>query len=268
MPRTYVHQDPAGCQRLITKLARVCGTVSASDQVTKEQLRDLARNPAKDPTRFVTKNNQSYSQTCSANSGEYCLSVWTWQHTGLIHDYSRLWLYLQGKLKWDTRTGRFADNGCSIPSIAETLYEKGVPFETFWSFDPDSSHWPTAEQFRRAQTTQLTAAANANRCKSMTPISEDFDVTIARVALGDPFFWGHGWPFPNGGSGHATCGAWIIWDESLRDFVLKMGNSHKDREIFTCTRRQYASALRSGNYGGYHLEGNLDVRFRLNQLVM
>ena len=192
----YLPQDPAGVERLASKMQAVCASVSAGEQVTKEQLKDLAKKREKNPLNFVNKNDQSFSNTCAANSGEMCLSTWYWNHTGLVLDFSRLWLYLSGKLRWDTKRGRFPDNGVSVPSVAETLYEQGVPFERFWKFNPDASTWPTAERFKAEQTPELIAAAAQHKCKSMTPISQDFDVAIARVALGDPFFWGHGWPFP------------------------------------------------------------------------
>jgi hypothetical protein len=264
----YLPQDPAGVERLASKMQAVCASVSAGDQVTKEKLKDLAKKREQNPLNYVNKNDQSFSNTCGANSGEQCLSIWYWKHTGLVLDFARLWLYLSGKLRWDTKRGRFPDNGVSIPSVAETLYEQGVPFERFWKFNPDASKWPTAERFKAEQTPELIAAAAQHKCKSMTPVSQDFDVAVARVALGDPFFWGHGWPFPNGGSGHATCGAWFEWDEKLKDFVLIMSNSHANQPVFRCTRRQYATALRSGNYGGYHMEGNADLKFRANQMVM
>lgn len=264
----YLPQDPAGVERLASKMQAVCASVSAGDQVTKEQLRDLAKKREKNPLNFVNKNDQSFSNTCATNSGDMHLCIWYWHQTGQVLEFSRLWLYFSAKLRWDTKRGRFPDNGVSVPSVAETLYEQGVPFERFWKFNPDASTWPTAERFKAEQTPELIAAAAQHKCKSMTPISQDFDVTVARVALGDPFFWGHGWPFPNGGSGHATCGAWFEWDEKLKDFVLIIANSHASQPVFRCTRRQYATALRSGNYGGYHMEGNADLRFKATQMVM
>lgn len=264
----YLPQDPAGVERLASKMQPVCASVSAGDQVTKEQLKDLAKKREKNPLNYVTKNNQSSSNTCASNAGEAGQSIWMWHQTGRVVDLSRLWLYLMGKTLWDSKSGRFVDNGCSIPSIAEILLEYGAPLETLWQFDPDSRNWPTVEKFKSLQTEDLLANAALYRARHMTPVSSDFDVTLARVALGDPFFWGTGWPFPNGGSGHATVGAWISWVESKRDFDLLMFNSHLGNEIFRCDRRQFASAMRNNGFGAYHFEGQLDLRFRANQLVM
>jgi len=268
MPPILIPHDPEGCHRLAQRMPAVRSNVSAGDQVTRDQLKAIAANVAKNPLKHVTKNNQSASNTCAANGGELMLAIWFFWQTGKVLDFSRLWLYLQGKLKWDSRSGRFRDDGCSIPSIAEVLLELGAPLESLWPFNPDSRTWPTVEKFKRSQTPEILSNALQHRAINMTPVSQDFDVAVARVALGDPFFWGTGWPFPNGGSGHATCGAWIRWDERLRDFVLLMGNSHLNNEEFVCTRRQFESAMRNNTFGAFHIEGNLDLNFRANQLVM
>ena len=268
---TGLHADPEGCERLASKLKPVCASVSAGDQVTKEQLRDIARNPTKNPLNYLTKNNQSFSQTCAANGGEATLSCLVWQRTRRVLDYSRLWLYLMGKTKWDWRSGRCVDNGCSIPSIAETLHEKGVPFETTFPFQPDASRWPNFRQFQEMQTPALISEAAQNKLPSMSAVSPDFDVTIARVAMKDPFFWGTGWsPFPNGGAAHATSGLWFYWDPQLNDFVLGMDNSHKGNERFRCTRKQFDWAMKRSvpSFGAFHLEGAIDLRFRAQQMVM
>lgn len=265
---TGLHADPERQERLAARLPAVCASVSASDQVTKEQLRDLARDKNRNPLNYVTKNNQSISNTCAANAGEFTLAVLIWHITKQVYDFSRLWLYLQGKLKWDSKGGRFIDDGCSIPSIAEVLLELGVPFEAMYPFNPDSRTWPSVSQFRDHSDPKLIAMARQHKLSKITPVSADFDVTVARVALGDPFFWGTGWPFPSGGSGHATSGAWFTYDESLRDFVLLMGNSHLNNEVFRCTRKQFNTVMRNNTFGAYHLEGSVDLRLRPGQLVM
>lgn len=267
----YLPQDPAGVERLASKMQAVCASVSAGDQVTKEQLKDLAKKREKNPLNYLTKNNQSFSQTCAANAGEVTFSCLAWQRTGRIIDFSRLWLYLMGKTKWDWKSGRCNDDGCSIPSIAETLHEKGIPLESTFPFDPDASHWPNLTQFLAMQTPELIAECSRHKLTSMSPVSQDFDVTIARIAMGDPFFWGTNWsPFPSGPKAHATSGLWYYWDQKLNDFVLGMDNSHKDNERFLCTRKQYDWAMKYTvpNFGAFHMEGAVDLRFRANQLVM
>jgi hypothetical protein len=270
MPFTGLHADPEGYERLCSKLKPVCASVSAGNQVTKDQLKDIARAPKRNPFNYLTKNNQSFSNTCAANSGELTLSSFFWSRTGTALDFSRLWLYLMGKTKWDWRSGRCVDDGCSIPSIAETLHEKGVPLEKSFPFDPDASRWPNFAKFQQMQTTALLAEAAKYKLPSMSALSEDFDVTIARVAMRDPFFWGTGWPFPNGGSAHATAGIWFDFDDRLNDFVLGMGNSHKGNEHFRCTRKQYDWAIRNSvpGFGAFHMEGAVDLRFRAQQMVM
>lgn len=253
---TGLHADPEGCERLAAKLKPVCASVSAGDQVTKEQLKDIARDPKRNPFSVLTKNWQFFSNTCASNAGEIGLSCFVWHRTGHVCDYSRLWLYLMGKTRWDWKSGRCVDNGCSIPSIAETLHEKGVPFEKTFPFNPDARTWPDFRKFQQLQTPTLLAEAEQNKLPAMSTLSRDFDVTVARIAMNDPFFWGTGWgPFPSGGAAHATAGLWFHFDERLGDFVIDMGNSHQGNERFLCTRKQYDWAMRNSvpGFGAYHL---------------
>ena len=269
MPFTStIHPDPEGCARLASKLKPVCASVSASNQVTKDQLKDIARDPSKNPFKYLTKNNQSFSNSCGSNAGELGYSCFIWHRTRKVLDFSRLWLYLMGKTKWDWRGGRCIDDGVSIPSVAETLHEKGVPFEITWPFEPDASHWPNYNKFLSLQTPALIAECNQNKLPSMSPVSQDFDVCVARILLKDPFFWGTGWPFPTGGAAHATAGIWAHFDERLNDFVIDMGNSHLGNEHFTCTRRQFDAAMRNNQFGAFHMEGAVDLKFRAQQMAM
>ncbi len=266
-----LHPDPAGCERLAAKLQPVCASVSAGDQVTREQLKNIARDPKRNPFNVRHKNWQFFSNTCASNSGESVVSAFFWKHTGIVRDFSRLWLYLKGKTRWDWKAGRCIDDGCSIPSIAETLHEDGIPFETTWAFEPDASKWPNFTQFQKLQTPALIAEAALNKLPKITPVSADFDVTIARVAMGDYFFWGSGWsPFPNGRAAHATAALWFHWDDRLGDFVLDFDNSHQGNEHFTCDRKTYQWAMRYSvpNFGAFHAEGAVDLRFRAQQMVM
>lgn len=265
MFRSTIHPDPVRQERLHTMLRSVCATVSAGDQVTREQLIDISNDPTRNPLNYLTKNNQGSTNTCSANAGDYCLATHLWHRTRKIVEFSRLWLYFKARLRW---MGNFNDEGASIPSVIETLVEEGCPFESSYRWQPDQRRWPSVAEFKRQQTPELVAEALRNRLTEATEVSPDFDVAIARVLLKDPIYWGSGWAFPNGPSGHAHSLVSARWDSRQGDFIGLVANSHLGHEVFECTRSQFNQVMRANRFGAYHMAGAADLRFTLQQMVM
>lgn len=264
MPPAYgLHSDPVGLARLTARLPAVCGSVSASDPVDRKTLIAISQNAKLNPLTVIVKQEQASTSTCAAHAGTSLAEAYFWHRTGKMTQLSRLWLYLKAKLLWDAKPGRnqrFVDDGVSIPSIVDVLTSDGVPLETNYPWQPNSSLWPSVDQFLAQQTPALLATAGRNKLLKATPAGPDFDVAVARVLLKDPILWGTGWPFPFGPSGHAHGPIWAEW--TGRDFELLVFNSHEGHYVFRCTRQQYQQIIQRNDFGAFHFEGAVDLRFR------
>lgn len=221
-----------------------------------QELIKISRDQSRNPIPHMRKDFQSQTNTCASHAGSNVgeSKLGAASSFQKIPQLSRSFLYLFAR--WEF-AGNMQDLGTSIQSIVDRM-RLGIPEEHLFP-------WPTwATDIRHLEsmmTPEILASAEQHKFTEWTEATDDFDLAVSRVLLGDPILWGTGWGFPSGQSGHATAALWARWHEQLKDFVLDVFNSHPNQPTFICTRQQYRTVIRERRYGAYHIQGRVNLRF-------